>query len=966
MPHAISSPDAKLPDATREEIDELRRALAESEAKRRELEQTLAAITDGRADGLILVDGDGGTSTHSLEASYRALAESMAEGVAMLDDQGVITWANSAAAELLDAPLSRVIGGDVSELIAGALGGLHDEQRRAAESLLTAEARVRGEIAGRRRRLQLAVSPLSGGRRAVVFADLGERERRSSLTHSEWLTASILENVADAVIVCDLDGRIVRTNPAADELCAAPPLGRRFTEAFPLELGRAGGEEERRDLIAEVVDGLEPEVIEAGLRCEGDEPGSPRRNLVVSLRRLEDEDGAVLGCVITMVDISIRKRSERFLQRSEQRFRTSIEAMLDCFGVYLRRPVTGSGDQGPDFVVAHLNAAARREHVLGSGQRIGGRLREILAPELSARLLEIFAEVVEKQREFAGDIVVPVPGGRPDALERRFELRVAPLEDGCVAVWRDVSRERRLESELLASEERFLLAAQGARLAIWDCDLESGEIVWFGAPRALLGIDPRVLGTNPRAFAALIDEADLERVREELAWVLAEGEVWSSELRVRQPDESTIWVAVRGDLLRNQNDEPTRMIGVCIDISDRKLAEARQADYERELAAHRDHLQELVHARTDELEQTHERLRLSERMASIGTLSAGLGHDMGNILLPIRARLDAIEAQPAAAKFEEDLGAIRASVMYLQKLSTGLRMLALDPNEDASPAVTDFANWWAELDRLLANSLPKDVELIHEIEVGLPEIDLARHRLTQVIFNLVQNAGNAMRNSGEGTRVRVEARRVPGSEPATVCIRVIDDGPGMDEEVRRRCLEAFFTTGTRRYSTGLGLTLAHGVVKQAGGTMVVHSELGEGTRFDILLPAAEPESVPEERSVRISVTLEDARMRAYMTSLVRSLDARVEFNAPAEDTRLWITDAGEVDAVCEFLQEQPRRRAIVFGEHERDDAPAAMITLPARARPAELRTTLRELVRRVQSEPHPLVAQAQAARADER
>src|SRR5690606_29843934 len=161
---------------------------------------------------------------------------------------------------------------------------------------------------------------------------------------------------------------------------------------------------------------------------------------------------------------------------------------------------------------------------------------------------------------------------------------------------------------------------------------------------------------------------------------------------------------------------------------------------------HRDRLEELVQERTAELQASHERLRLAERMASIGTLATGLGHDMGNLLLPIRCRLDAMEARQLPPGFREDIEAIRQSAEYLQQLTNGLRLLALDPDEaTASGGRTDLSAWWRDVVALFKNALPKHVGLNLRIPPGLPHAALAPHRLTQAVLNLVNNAGEALR-----------------------------------------------------------------------------------------------------------------------------------------------------------------------------------------------------------------------------
>ena len=128
-------------------------------------------------------------------------------------------------------------------------------------------------------------------------------------------------------------------------------------------------------------------------------------------------------------------------------------------------------------------------------------------------------------------------------------------------------------------------------------------------------------------------------------------------------------------------------------------------------ANHRRALETEVRERTAELEASLQRLRVTDRLAAIGTLSAGIGHDMGNLLLPVRVRLQAMQARGLPAEFAPDVEAIGKAAEYLQRLTNGLRLLALDPQEDGqSGEVVDLAEWWADAEPLLRNVLPRQVK----------------------------------------------------------------------------------------------------------------------------------------------------------------------------------------------------------------------------------------------------------------
>ena len=337
-----------------------------------------------------------------------------------------------------------------------------------------------------------------------------------------------------------------------------------------------------------------------------------------------------------------------------------------------------------------------------------------------------------------------------------------------------------------------------------------------------------------------------------------------------------------------------------------------------ELARHRDHLEELVAQRSKELEASHTRLRLAERLASMGTLAAGLGHDMNNVLFPFRCRLDTLEEQDLNPPARAEVSAMRETVEYLQQLSDGLRLLALDPEDDqASQQVTHPVQWAREAHAVFRTAIPKKATLQWSFPDDLPAIAVAPHRLSQALFNLVVNAGEAI--SEQGT-VRIWAEAL--DDRRVVRIGVTDDGAGIPDAVRGRVLDPFFTTKHRGLSTGLGLALVHGVAKSAGGTLEIDSTPGRGTTVALNLPAVEEPADMEGRPVwtarRATVSIPDPRRATLVSSLLESAGFQVIRSESGErqDGDLWVADASCVvrEAAEQFLNGAAGRKFIVLAD----------------------------------------------------
>ena len=142
---------------------------------------------------------------------------------------------------------------------------------------------------------------------------------------------------------------------------------------------------------------------------------------------------------------------------------------------------------------------------------------------------------------------------------------------------------------------------------------------------------------------------------------------------------------------------------------------SRQIDIGSDFLDDRSKLHELIIEQTRALATAHLRLQLADRMAAIGTLAAGLGYDLNNVLLPLRTRLDAIEHAGSVALARTHIHAARQNVSYLQNLSDGLHALTLDPDGrgamDDGVGITQLAQWWRQVGPLLRKAVPKRVTL---------------------------------------------------------------------------------------------------------------------------------------------------------------------------------------------------------------------------------------------------------------
>jgi PAS domain S-box-containing protein len=315
------------PDPFTNEIDNLRIKLDEAL-------EALEAIRTGGVDALLvyLEDGERVYTLEGADKSYRIMAESINESVATLSDDGIILWANSSLAELLQKPLANILGTSMDIYIAR-------ESQVSFEALLNQEPKKKSKIEidivneqGKRVPVLLAVSPFEDQNHSanfcLVLTDLTEQKLNAEIAASERMSNAIIEQAGEAIVVCDRDGKIVRASRAACGLAGRNPLLKAFDEAFSLQfLDRTECGELisiQSVMIGEVIQGKEACMMR-GL------PESPQEQLYlsVSATQLELPDRGISGYVITMTDLTERKKAEEEIRRYARQLERSNKDLHD-------------------------------------------------------------------------------------------------------------------------------------------------------------------------------------------------------------------------------------------------------------------------------------------------------------------------------------------------------------------------------------------------------------------------------------------------------------------------------------------------------------------------------------------------------------------------------------------------------------------------------------------------------------
>lgn len=442
-----------------------------------------------------------------------------------------------------------------------------------------------------------------------------------------------------------------------------------------------------------------------------------------------------------------------------------------------------------------------------------GRSHYDLFPELPARWIEVHRRALEGETSRCDlDLFV-----RQDGSPQWLRWSVSPWRDphgsigGLLICAEDVTENRQLRSSLDSAEATIATLFGAASFGIAITDSNGRFLRANAAYERLLGHSEREL--QRMCLGSILHPESLDQ---ELAAIgsLVQGKtsLHESRCRLRRLDGTFIWAdqffsAMPAHLVGNP-----QLVVCARDASERFALETR--------------------------------LRESDRLASVGMLGAGLGHDMKSVLFAMRCgmELSGLGAIDGATAPAAGLRQIGEGIRYLEQLSDGLQALVIDPaarRSDGS-ATTNLAHWWTRTGPLLRRAVPRAVRVEAAFPEHLPPLRIASAPLCQAMLNLIANAGQAVEAHRDPARrggvVRILGEA--GDDPRRVRLMVIDDGIGMSHEVRQRAFEPFFTTKAGSRGTGLGLSMVKRIIDDAGGTIEIDSAPDRGTRMTLLLPTA--------------------------------------------------------------------------------------------------------------------------------
>jgi two-component system cell cycle sensor histidine kinase/response regulator CckA len=520
--------------------------------------------------------------------------------------------------------------------------------------------------------------------------------------------------------------------------------------------------------------------------------------------RYSERQKRALEFVSTQVAMAIeRKKAEDAVRESEERYRALSAATVEAVALHV------------EGRILEVNGAFLGMFGYDDPREVVGRsIFEFCAPGTASRVASAVREGRETSYESAGlrkdgTTFIGELTGR-SAHYRGRHVRMTAI--------RDITARKRAEEARRESEARLSQAEAIAHLGAWELDLSNQEDVnanalwWSDETYRIFGYEPGQVAVTNDLFFSAVPPDDQPRIQAAIAQSLRDGTPYSIEHRVTRPDGSERIVREQSTVVRDPDDRPARMMGTVLDVTDQRRLE--------------------------------EQLRQAQKMEAVGQLAGGLAHDFNNLLTTILTLGQMLQLEvPSDAAVHGDLEAIRKAAQRGAELTRKLlafsrhQRLELRPVAVA-PLVTEFTH-------MARRVVPEDVEV--ELVVMAPEATVVADAaaLEQILMNLVTNARDSMPAGGRmvievgQTVLGEEEFRARGQDrPGPyVVVAVSDSGSGMDAEVQRRMFEPFFTTKPVGQGTGLGMPIVYGLVKEHGGFVRTHSEVGMGTTIRVYLPA---------------------------------------------------------------------------------------------------------------------------------
>jgi PAS domain S-box-containing protein len=724
------------------------------------------------------------------EERYRQLAENAGEAILVVQDN-VIKFANPKGAELSGYSIEELASRPFVKFIhPNDIDMVADRYARRLKGGSVPQIydfriiRKDGDI----RWSELNAVPISWEDQPAVLcfmSDITERKKaEEALRQSEENYKTLFNSSVIGMYVLDVETmKVMMGNRAAAEMAGFSSVGEGIgINPFDFVIPEA------RDQVLEMA----TKEFEQDLRRTHELPvitkdGGTGWISITSTRIMHE---GKLAALVSFTDITERKRMEEALRQSEERYRTMLEEMEE--GYY-------EADLAGTFTF--VNDAM--SHILGySRDELIGMNYKIYTPKEDVKA--IFKAYNRVYRTGEPLRWYPMAEFRKDGTLILAEDSVFPMRNdkgeiiGFRGVSRDVTERKRAEEALRQSEERYRDILEKMTDSYFEVDL-AGNLTFVNSSACHhLGYSrEELLGMSYKGFTAEDHIKSLFRIYNEVyrTGVPNKGFHW----KIIRKDGSPGFIDASVTPLRNEKGEIIGFSGVGRDITERKKIE--------------------------------DQLILTDRLASIGQLAAGIAHELNNPLTAVIGFSDLLLGRDLTADVKEDLETINQESRRAINIVKGL--LAFAREQRIGKVLVDINSVIQGVLQLRSyEQRVSNIGVDARFASALPQVMGNGAQLQQVFLNIIVNAEQAMLEAHSKGKLTITTELVGD----IVRVSITDDGPGISPDNMKQLFTPFFTTREVGKGTGLGLSICHGIVTEHGGKIYAESEPGEGATFVVELP----------------------------------------------------------------------------------------------------------------------------------
>jgi PAS domain S-box-containing protein len=538
-------------------------------------------------------------------------------------------------------------------------------------------------------------------------------------------------------------------------------------------------------------------------------------------------DGKLDSALIIGFDITERKKAEEALRASEEKYRLLFNSIDEGFCII--EVVFDTNYKPIDYRFLEVNSVFEKQTGLHDA---AGKLMRSMAPAHEEHWFRIYGEIAlsGKSRRFEDEA---------KALNHYYDVFAFPLGKKkpyqVGILFKDIAEHKKAEEALKESEERLKMAQQVARVGTFEWNIQTGVNKWTPELEAMYGLSPSSFPGTQDAWEQLVYFKDRAKATRQVSEAMEKG-AFEGEWRVVWPDGSMHWILGRAWVFKDSTGKPLRLLGINLDITERRKAEDALKKYAKELEKTQEKL-ELQSAQNEEYatnmevlaEERARKLRDAERLAAIGATAGMVGHDIRNPLQSIVGDIyllnDFLADLPEGKmkqEVRESLDNISDNINYINKIVADLQ-------DYARPILPEIKTVnLKDVARTCFNTIviPDEINLSVDVDATL-WLRTDETLLRRIISNLMINAVQAMPNGG---LISIKAC----IENEKVSFTVEDNGMGIPESVKPKLFTPMMTTKPK--GQGLGLAVVKRLVEALNGTIRFESQECKGTKFIIELP----------------------------------------------------------------------------------------------------------------------------------